>query len=437
MHIKNKLKLNTALFVLASVVIIDLWSFNSNYVNSDDFVNKSKINKPFEASQIDQLILNDNSDFRVYEPYRGFSNGKTSYFHKSISGYNAAKPQRMQNIFDFYLFKNNTKVLDMLNVKYIVELDNNNSLSLKVNENAKGNAWFVEKIQKTQSANEELLSLDKINLSNIALSKDLDNKTYVLNDTNSIKLNSRKANELIYEVKSDSDQFVVFSEAFYKKGWKATIEGKEHPHFKVNYLLRGMEVPQGEYSLKFSFDPPVIKTGSMISIFSFVILLLSVLVYFKRFLKMYKKIPSHRYNKTLKMLKDILPKGGVIYDLGVRNPFSKIMEDEGFKVYNSSGQDFDDDFELELPNDVDLITGFEILEHLVSPYPLLKNLKCNKLFVTVPLKLWFANAYRSKTDSRDRHYHEFEAWQFDWLLEKSGWSVKKKNSGKTHHLNLV
>ena len=177
------------------------------------------------------------------------------------------------------------KVLDMLNVKYIVELDNNNSLSLKVNENAKGNAWFVEKIQKTQSANEELLSLNKINLSKIALSKDLDNKTYVLNDTNSIKLNSRKANELIYEVKSDSDQFVVFSEAFYKKGWKATIEGKEHPHFKVNYLLRGMEVPQGEYNLKFSFDPPVIKTGSMISIFSFVILLLSVLVYFKKSFK--------------------------------------------------------------------------------------------------------------------------------------------------------
>ena len=138
---------------------------------------------------------------------------------------------------------------------------------------------------------------------------------------------------------------------------------------------------------------------------------------------MYKKIPSHRYNKTLKMLKDILPDGGVIYDLGVRNPFSKIMEDEGFKVYNSSGQDFDDDFELELPNDVDLITGFEILEHLVSPYPLLKNLKCNKLFVTVPLKLWFANAYRSKTDSRDRHYHEFEDWQFNWLLEKTGWKI--------------
>ena len=143
----------------------------------------------------------------------------------------------------------------------------------------------VEKIQKTQSANEELLSLDKINLSNIALSKDLDNKTYVLNDTNSIKLNSRKANELIYKVKSDSDQFVVFSEAFYKKGWKATIEGKEHPHFNVNYLLRGMEVPQGEYNLKFSFEPPVIKTGSMISIFSFVILLLSVLVYFKKSFK--------------------------------------------------------------------------------------------------------------------------------------------------------
>ena len=151
---------------------------------------------------------------------------------------------------------------------------------------------------------------------------------------------------------------------------------------------------------------------------------------------MYKKIPSHRYNKTLKMLKDILPKGGVIYDLGVRNPFSKIMEDEGFKVYNSDGQDFDDDFELELPNGIDLITGFEILEHLVSPYPLLKNLKCNKLFVTVPLKLWFANAYGSKTDSRDRHYHEFEAWQFDWLLEKSGWRVKKKEFWKNPSFKL-
>ncbi len=233
LYIKRRLKLNISLIFLALVVISDLWSFNSNYVNNDDFINKSTINKPFEANEIDELILNDNSDFRVYEPYRGLSNGKTSYFHKSISGYNAARPQRMQDIFDFYLFRNNMKVLDMLNVKYIVELDKNNSLRLKVNENAKGNAWFVEKIQKTQNANEELLSLDKINLSKIALSKDLDNKTYFMNSTNSIKLNSRKANELTYEVKSESEQFVVFSEAFYKKGWKATIEGEEHPHFKL------------------------------------------------------------------------------------------------------------------------------------------------------------------------------------------------------------
>lgn len=285
LYIKRRIKLNVSLIALTLVIISDLWSFNSNYVKTEDFVNKSTINRPFEANQIDELILNDTSDFRVYEPYRGLSNGKTSYFHKSISGYNAARPQRMQDVFDFYLFRNNMKVLDMLNVKYIVELDNNNSLSLNVNESAKGNAWFVEKIQKTQSANEELLSLDKVNLSNIALSRDLDNKTYPLNNTNSIKLNSRKANELIYEVKSDSKQFIVFSEAFYKKGWIATIEGKEHPHFKVNYLLRGMEVPEGEYNLKFSFDPPVIKTGSIISIISFVILFLSVLVYFKKSFK--------------------------------------------------------------------------------------------------------------------------------------------------------
>ena len=95
------------------------------------------------------------------------------------------------------------------------------------------------------------------------------------------------------------------------------------------------------------------------------------------------------------MLKEILPEGGIIYDLGTRNPFSEIMEKEGYKVINSEGQDFDFEYDIEIPKDVDLVTGFEILEHLVSPFPLLKNLNCKRLFVTVPLSLWFSKAYKN------------------------------------------
>ena len=145
---------------------------------------------------------------------------------------------------------------------------------------------------------------------------------------------------------------------------------------------------------------------------------------------MYEKLPKYRYRKTLALLNEILPNGGVIYDLGVRNPFSEIMEKEGFKVINTDGQDLDIDYNLNIPKNVDLITGFEILEHLVSPFPLLKNLNCKKIFVTVPMNLWFSKAYRSKTDPLDRHYHEFEPWQFNWLLEKSGWKIIKKEFWK-------
>ena len=123
------------------------------------------------------------------------------------------------------------------------------------------------------------------------------------------------------------------------------------------------------------------------------------------------------------MLKLIMPNKGIIYDLGVDNPLSTLMREEGHEVYNTHGQDLDDDYNLSFSKNIDLVTGFEILEHLVSPYPLLKNLRSDKLFVTVPLKLWFSNAYRNREDIRDCHFHEFEDWQFDWLLEKSGWTI--------------
>jgi len=140
---------------------------------------------------------------------------------------------------------------------------------------------------------------------------------------------------------------------------------------------------------------------------------------------MYRKIPQKRYNHTIKFLHRVLPAPAKILDLGIRNPFSEIMEQHGYTVYNTQGEDLD-----ELPStvkqfDVDAITAFEIFEHLVAPYNVLKAIESTKLIATIPLDLWFAKAYRSNTDKWDRHYHEFEDWQFDWLLEKSDWEIKE------------
>lgn len=140
---------------------------------------------------------------------------------------------------------------------------------------------------------------------------------------------------------------------------------------------------------------------------------------------MYKTIPTKRYEHTLKFLQEVLPAPAVILDLGIRNPFSEIMEAHGYTVYNTTGEDLDEVPEIVNNQKVDAVTAFEIFEHLLSPYEVLKKIKADKLIATIPMRLWFATAYRSKTDKWDRHYHEFEDWQFDWLIEKSGWNTKK------------
>ena len=137
----------------------DLWSFNKNYVNDDNFTNASIVKTPFSLNEIDKEILNDKSDFRVYESFRGFVNGRTSFFHNSISGYHAAKPKRMQDIYDFYLLKNNLRVLDMLNVKYIIDLNESGNIELKINEDVMGSAWFVDEVQKVTDSNLSLIHI--------------------------------------------------------------------------------------------------------------------------------------------------------------------------------------------------------------------------------------------------------------------------------------
>lgn len=139
---------------------------------------------------------------------------------------------------------------------------------------------------------------------------------------------------------------------------------------------------------------------------------------------MYEKTyPSKRFNLTLQFLKKHVSTAETILDLGVPNPFSKIMEDNGYAVINTKGEDVDNDQTALQAENYEVFTAFEIFEHLLNPYTVLQNVKADKVLISIPLRLWFSPAYRSKTDMWDRHYHEFEDWQLDWLLEKAGYKI--------------
>lgn len=136
--------------------------------------------------------------------------------------------------------------------------------------------------------------------------------------------------------------------------------------------------------------------------------------------------PEKRFNKTLNFLKEVVPPPANVLDLGVRNPFSEIMLQNNYRVTNTGGEDLDLVTDAVKNPEYDLVTAFEIFEHLLAPFNILRDIQAPKLVATVPLDLWFSKAYQNKNDERDRHYHEFEDWQFDWLLEKAGWNIIKK-----------
>ncbi|MDA7558438.1 methyltransferase [Flavobacteriaceae bacterium] len=136
-----------------------------------------------------------------------------------------------------------------------------------------------------------------------------------------------------------------------------------------------------------------------------------------------KSFPNKRFKLTIEFLKKYVTKNDTILDLGVSNPLTKIIIDSGLNVTNTQGEDLDLDQSALKKSNATVVTAFEIFEHLLSPFEVLKNIQSDKLVASVPLKLWFASAYRSSTDDWDRHYHEFEDWQFNWLLEKTGWKI--------------
>ena len=280
LFLKEKINKNIVLIGFVVLMLFDLVNVDKRYVNNDFFVAARKVDKPFQASPIDKEIMKDKSYYRVADFTKNImADGTTSYFHNSIGGYHAAKPKRYQELYDFQISKGNGQVLNMLNTKYIIGANEKGEIGYELNAGANGNAWFVNKLAIVKNANEEISALDTLNTKTTALiesdliSDDL-KMQYPLDSTATIKLTLYKANELIYESNTAQNQFAVFSEMYYKNGWNVYVDGKLTPHFRVNYVLRGMEIPAGIHKIEFKFEPVVIKTGNTITLVSYFFLIL-------------------------------------------------------------------------------------------------------------------------------------------------------------------
>lgn len=279
LFLKQKLKINTTIIAFGILIMFDLVTVNKRYVNNDDFMNAREIDKPFIASEIDKEILKDTTYYRVANfAVDPMNDGSTSYFHNSIGGYHAAKLGRYQELFDYQIAKNNIEVLNMLNTKYFMFIDGNQKLQAQQNPDANGNAWFVNTLKVVKNADEEIVGLDSIKSKEIAL---IDERfitpnfitSYPKDSIATIALKNYKDNHLTYSSKSTQNQFAVFSEIYYKDGWNAYIDGELKPHYRVNYVLRGLEIPAGTHKIEFKFEPTIIKKGTSIALVSYALLL--------------------------------------------------------------------------------------------------------------------------------------------------------------------
>jgi len=280
LFLKDKLKKNLVIVGLGVLVLFDLISVDKRYVNQEDFTNSRRVDKPFVASNVDKQILQDTTHFRVGNFVGNpMQDGTTSYFHQSIGGYHAAKMGRYSELFEYQIAKKNMQVLNMLNTKYLIVADNKGEKQAQLNPYANGNAWFVNEIKLVDSANKEMMALDSLQTKFEAVidNRQLDqtiNLTFDKDSTATISLKKYDVTELTYESKTNRKQFAVFSEIFYKDGWNAYVDGQLTPHYRVNYVLRGMIVPEGNHTITFKFEPKVIQKGGLISLISYIILIL-------------------------------------------------------------------------------------------------------------------------------------------------------------------
>lgn len=295
LFLTKKIKKEMLFTALGIFILIDLWTVDTRYLGEKNFVTKAQNMASFEKSSADEQILKDpDPDYRVLNlTVSPFQDAATSYLHKSIGGYHGAKLRKYQELIDFHYEKqlqlfyggiNATKgndslinllcsklnVLNMLNTKYLIVPAGEEGRAIPfTNPQANGNAWFIKNITYVENADKEILGLANLETKSQAIMQ-VKHKAEVNAEANysgegKIKLISYKPNDLVYESETNQKQFAVFSEIYYPKGWNAYIDGTLMPHTAVNYVLRGMPVPEGKHTIEFKFEPATYKTGNSIA----------------------------------------------------------------------------------------------------------------------------------------------------------------------------
>jgi hypothetical protein len=293
------MSLNLVIGLFAVLFLVDMWPVNKRFLDDENFTSKSKVDVPYTATAADQaILLSPDYNERVLNlTVSPFMDASTSYFHSSIGGYHGAKMRRFQDLINTHLVEEMTaligalqqqdfsridsvmsglNLLNMLNTKYFIINPNGAPL---VNNFAKGNAWFVSDIVFAENADEELATLMQIDINSMAVSdakfkEEVSSDTYQSDITDMILLTDYQPNKMTYQSSASGKRLAVFSEIYYDKGWMASIDGEAADHFRVNYLLRGMEIPAGEHTIVFEFKPKSYYRGEKISYAGSILLIL-------------------------------------------------------------------------------------------------------------------------------------------------------------------
>ena len=299
----GKLRATWLVIALSVLCLVDMWQVNKRYLNDEMFVPKAERENPIKPTYADEQIMQDKElDYRVLNMTTNtFNENETSYFHKSIGGYHAAKLRRYQELIDAYIMPEMQSlfialpqvgydlnqlsidslapVLNMLNTKYIITAVNNQPVPQR-NFQAYGNAWFVDKVSYVENANEELDALGSLPLRHEAVADkkfaDVLGQSTPQDTLSIVTLNKYEPNQLTYTVNSGKGGVVVFSEIYYP-GWTATIDGQEAELGRVNYVLRALQVKPGKHEVILSFFPKSVKTTETIAYLSYGVLLLIIL----------------------------------------------------------------------------------------------------------------------------------------------------------------
>lgn len=283
-YAKNKLKTNLFVGLLILLCLGDMWSVNKRYLNSASFISKQQVknfSSFFPKSPADIEILKDTDpNYRVFNTtVSSFNDGSTSFYHKSVGGYHAAKLRRYQDLIEYHLAKGNMAVFNMLNTRYFIVPGQNKQPQAQYNPGALGNAWFADTIKWVDNADEEIEALTGFNPASTVVvdkrfSASLPEKITMADSSAQITLKEYTPNKLVYTSTSAKDGVGVFSEIYYPHGWEASIDGKPVAISRANYVLRSLPIPAGEHEITFTFKPRSISTTEGIAHAGIVIFLL-------------------------------------------------------------------------------------------------------------------------------------------------------------------